>query len=295
MNDGSSAALDQRLRFVLGRFRDRYLATPVLRPDRLLFALLAKCPLPDFVILGAQKAGTSTLYDFLTRQPGVRGALRKEVGYFDARAPRSLTWYRAFFPPRWSLRNGFLTGEASPNYLFHPGVPERVAAALPAAKFIVILRNPIDRSFSHYRHALRYRTIAADTSFEEALNLEKNVMATVDTSNELDWRSPFMRYSFVSRSFYLPQLERWFRCIERERVLVVRFEDMLVDGVGVLQRVLQFLGLGADVVGVTPLKNPGISAPPMALRTRALLSETFREHNRQLSAVLDMDLADWGE
>src|SRR5258706_11489250 len=105
--------------------------------------------LPDFLIIGAQRSGTSTLYQYIARHPDVRGAFRKEVHYFDMHYDRGLDWYRACFPTR-----GF-TGESSPSYLIHPEVPARVAAVLPDIKLIAILRNPVERAYSAYNRNVR--------------------------------------------------------------------------------------------------------------------------------------------
>ena len=108
--------------------------------------------LPDFVIIGAQKAGTTSLWRYLVEHPQIVGPTEKEIHFFDARFDRGARWYRARFPLRASLRRGArLTFEASPYYLAHPFVPARVRAMLPDAKLVVLLRDPVERAWSHYR------------------------------------------------------------------------------------------------------------------------------------------------
>src|SRR5919108_6081357 len=101
---------------------------PILVPLRTLDA--GRRSLPDFVILGAQRAGSTTLYRALIAHPQVRRALLKEVHFFDLNYHRGLRWYRAHFPYR---SPGRITGEASPYYLYHPHAPKRVARDLPDA------------------------------------------------------------------------------------------------------------------------------------------------------------------
>src|SRR5215470_750369 len=119
--------------------------------------------LPDFLIIGAQKAGTTSLYAYLTAHRDVRPAGRKEVHYFDlgftAGAELGEGWYRSMFPLRARLaldgrRTGrpVRTGEASPYYLFHPAAPQRAAALVPEARLLVLVRDPVERAWSHYRH-----------------------------------------------------------------------------------------------------------------------------------------------
>ncbi|HEX9782521.1 MAG TPA: hypothetical protein VGA56_07280, partial [Opitutaceae bacterium] len=104
--------------------------------------------MPDFIILGAQKAGTTSLYAYLLEHPQVLPARKKEVHYFDLRYERGERWYRSHFPSQRamqargrSLGNRVITGEATPYYLFYPRAPERVASVVPNAKFIVLLRD----------------------------------------------------------------------------------------------------------------------------------------------------------
>src|SRR5215208_8528317 len=105
-------------------------------------------PLPDFLILGAQKAGTTALYAYLRWHPQITGPSFKEVSFFDRHYARGERWYRAHLP----MRRSSIVGEASPSYLFHPLAPERVAQMLPNARLVALLRNPVDRAFSHYQH-----------------------------------------------------------------------------------------------------------------------------------------------
>jgi Sulfotransferase domain len=115
--------------------------------------------LPGFLIIGAQKAGTTALYAYLRWHPAVLGPSWKEVSFFDRHYSRGEAWYRGQFPNALRLqlverRSGArpIVGEASPSYLFHPLAPERVAALLPGARLVALVRNPVERAFSHYQH-----------------------------------------------------------------------------------------------------------------------------------------------
>ena len=109
--------------------------------------------LPDFIIIGTQRGGTTSLYSYLASHPSVGPASTKEVHFFDNKYTKGLAWYRAHFPSAIEKyyaehiqKRKFITGESSPYYLFHPHVPKRVAKDVPHAKFIVLLRNPVDRA-----------------------------------------------------------------------------------------------------------------------------------------------------
>lgn len=147
-------------------------------------------PLPDFVIIGAQKAGTTTLFDMLAEHPEVSLSTVKEVHFFDLNFHRGEEWYRRHF-------DRHIAGEASPYYIFHPLVHDRMKALIPNAKAIVILRDPIDRALSHYFHevALGFETLP----IVEALKAE----------DQRTNRYGRKHFSYVARSRYMEQLEGW--------------------------------------------------------------------------------------
>jgi|SRR5690242_3518862 len=120
--------------------------------------------LPHFLIIGAQRCGTTSLFEYLARHPDVAPPSAKELHFFDSEYHKGDAWYRERFP---SLRNGFITGEATPYYIFHPHTPTRVRDWNSKVKLIVLLRNPVDRAYSHYHHEVRLGTESLD--FETAL------------------------------------------------------------------------------------------------------------------------------
>ncbi len=122
---------------------------------------------PRFLIIGAQRSGTTSRYEYRLVHPRVAPAARKEIHCFDLRFDKGMDWYRAQFP---DCAGGLVTGEASPYYVFHPHVPERVRRHLPDVKLITLLRNPVDRAYSHYQHEVRLER--EPLSFEEATERE---------------------------------------------------------------------------------------------------------------------------
>ena len=288
--------LPPRVRLGLGRVRDNYLAQPHVRLHRLLLAKLGYCPLPDFLIIGAQKAGTSSLYAHLCAHDRIRRAMRKEVRFFDQEYSRGLTWYRAFFPPRGSLDTR-LSGEATPNYLLHPLAPARVAETLPDVRLVAILRNPIERAFSHYQHALRFGAIEPHLTFEEALDSEQRLLSDDPQSKPPGGpvvpTSAYMRRSFVTRGVYVVQIRRWLERISPDRLLTVKFEDYLADSRACLERVLDFLHIGGPVHADPPHKNIGVYRSDMRDSTRAKLRAEFAPYNLQLAELVGIDVDDW--
>ena len=107
--------------------------------------------LPDFLIIGAQKAGTGFLHHYLTEHPAILSAAQKEIHYFTIHYGRGPGWYRAQFPlERLVHPAGHMTGEASPNYIYHPRAAERANDLVPSARIIAILRDPVSRATSHF-------------------------------------------------------------------------------------------------------------------------------------------------
>ncbi|MEJ2557594.1 MAG: sulfotransferase domain-containing protein, partial [Anaerolineae bacterium] len=120
--------------------------------------------LPDFLIIGAQKCGTDSLFRYLGGHPCIKLASSKEAHYFDLKFDKGINWYRSHFPLipyKYSVKRlrkqDLITGEATPYYLFHPHAPGRAAAIVPHVKLIVLLRNPADRAYSHYNHEVKYK------------------------------------------------------------------------------------------------------------------------------------------
>ena len=243
-------------------------------------------PLPDFLILGAQKAGTTALYAYLRWHPEITGPSFKEVSFFDRHYAKGERWYRAHMP----VRRRSLVGEASPSYLFHPLAPERVAGMLPGARLIALLRNPVDRAFSHYQHEVALGR--EPLSFEDAVDREDERM-----QGELErmLRDPsyfslaWWNYTYVARGRYAEQLERWFAAFPREQLLVLFTEELSADTAATYRRVLDFLGVTARDLESYPRifdrdyadMNPG---------TRARLHKEFENPNRRLASLLGRDL-----
>jgi hypothetical protein len=257
-----------------GAFRTYGRATAALRP------------LPDFLILGAQKAGTTALYAYLRWHPQVTGPSFKEVSFFDRHYAHGERWYRAHLP----IKRGGIVGEASPSYLFHPLAAERVAHMVPRARLIALLRNPVDRAFSHYQHEVALGR--EELSFEDALAQEDERM-----EGELErmlrdptyFSYPWWNYTYAARGRYAEQLERWLASFPRDQLLVLFTEELAADTAGTYRRVLDFLGVddrGLDSYPRIFEREYGGMDPA----TRSRLEEEFEEPNGRLAALLGREL-----
>lgn len=252
--------------------------------------------LPDFLVIGAARSGTTSLYRYLVDHPAIAAASRKEVQYFSLNHWRGIDWYRAHFPTPMKSRivqqrTGvpMQTGEATPYYLFHPMAAERIADELPGVKLIVVLRNPTERAFSHYLHEVALGV--EDLSFEQALDQESTRLEGEIERIRADARYPgfsYQHYAYLSRGHYHDQLMRWFSLLPRERFCILGSERFWADPLAGYAGVLRFLELPLE--GLTEFPTHNKSAPStMDTRTRDRLREYFAPHNQHLYELLNED------
>jgi hypothetical protein len=244
--------------------------------------------LPDFVILGAQRSGTTSLYKWITSHPSVVPATQKEVHYFDLHYERGENWYRAHFPV---ARAGRVTGEASPYLLLHPLAPARAGRDLPSTtRFIVVLRDPVQRAVSHYWHERRLK--AETEPLAVALALEEERLSGEVERVLLGERSfAHFHFSYATRGRYAEQLERWFAHVDRSRLLVVESEAMFADAEA-RARVIEWLGL-STAPGLFPAMNGAPRADPADPAALRMLEQYFEPRNEELFDLLGYRL--WGK
>jgi hypothetical protein len=243
----------------------------------------------------------------------------KELSFFniDSNYQRGGTWYSSFFK-QWSRET--IAGECTPSYLWDEKVPGRIKTLLPEARFIILLRNPVDRAYSAYWYAVA--NCDEDLSFEEALEAEP-------VRKEL---SPEVRgfSSYIDRGLYSRQVKRYLEKYDRSQVLIVIREDYKNDQVALLSKVTKFLEVDCDhefilkarhitrnvtriprfkkVHGHIPLLMRRFSLagrvlrrlnlkreayPPLSANMRRKLSERFRESNSELEMILGRKLDVW--
>jgi hypothetical protein len=246
-------------------------------------------PLPDFLIIGAQKAGTTALYAYLRRHPAITGPSWKEVSYFDRHYGRGEAWYRGNFPNRVRAR-GKLVGEASPSYMFHPLGPERVKALVPEARLVALVRNPVDRALSHYHHEVALGR--EPLSFEHALDAEDERLRGEEERLATDpsyFSRAWWSHAYKARGRYAEQLERWFAIFPPEQVLILPSEDLGAEPEGTYARVLAFLGAAPHRLDAYPRVFER-RYEAMSAETRARLAAEFEAPNRLLYELLGRDL-----
>jgi len=246
-------------------------------------------PLPDFLVLGAQKAGTTALYEYLRRHPQISGPSWKEVSFFDRHWARGESWYRGNFPNVARTR-GKHVGEASPSYVFHPLAPQRVEEVVPEARLIVLVRNPVDRALSQYNHEVALGR--EPLPFEEALDAEEERLRGEQERMAADPRyfsREWWSHTYKARGRYAEQLERWLAVFPREQLLVLPSDDLGSDPARAHAQVLEFLGASPQRLDSYPRVYER-EYEPMKPETRERLAAEFEEPNRRLYELLGRDL-----
>jgi hypothetical protein len=249
--------------------------------------------LPSALIIGTQKGGTTFLFDYLVQHPDVLPPLNKEIHYFDLNYARGVTWYRARFPYSYQLRGHAMTLDASPYYLAHPLVPQRVTDLLPGAKLIVLLRNPVDRAFSHYQHEVRGGR--ESLSFPQAIEREAERLAGEE--ERLRQESAYYsynhhRYSYMLRGVYIEQLRRWALHFPRSQLLVLQSEWLFRDPAAATVAVQGFLGLRPQRFERYEPSYQGNYERGMSADLRTRLASYFEPYNRELYQWLGEEF-DW--
>ena len=259
--------------------------------------------LPDFLIIGAQKGGTTSLYLYLNEHPNIGGAVIKEVSFFDKNYQQGLSWYRAQFPmplrqlyTRDIRKQNYTVGEASPGYLIYPHAPERIAKMLPRVKLIALLRNPVERAYSQYRHNVSRGF--EQLSFADAIEAEEErTQAETEKvlSNPNYNSTAFFRYSYLARGVYVDQLKHWLNFFPREQLLILKSEELNAEPMEIFKQTLTFLNvpvlipasLQKEFKHYNTAENTVASKIDPAMRER--LVAYFAPHNTRLYEFLGRD------
>ncbi|HMP97138.1 MAG TPA: sulfotransferase domain-containing protein [Kiritimatiellia bacterium] len=250
----------------------------------------------DFIVIGTHRGGTQSFYDYLLQHPHIVPALQPDSGFFDRNYSKGIEWYAHQFPLLSEYEAGqrpvgHITGENSSSYMYHPLVAERVKRHCPNAKFIVLLRNPTDRAYSHYRHSVRlgHETLKFRLALRmEPKRLERGTFLMRD--NPYHVSLSHQMHSYVTHGFYARQLQVWFRHFGPSRFLILRSEDYFADPIAASVNAFAFLGL--------PEFTPQWMEPPyvnpyevLTEETREKIDSIFKKSNEDLCRLLKWDRA----
>ena len=286
-----------------------FLENPQFNPYRFSFEKLYRKmtsrlrQLPDFIIIGAGRAGTTALYSYLIQHPLIAAASTDnnesvaDLHFFEYIISNNIQWYKSHFPILFSKsnkhKNSFITGEYTSTYMYHPDVPKRIFNLLPKIKLIVILRNPIDKAYSTYQQQFRFGEYT--TSFEDAINAEfRRIDLNKDfpelNSNNYDFEN-FVAQNIIRHGVYADYLETWLKIFDRKQILILNSDDLKKSTKETLRRVFNFLNVSNYDIKDTSQVNVG-KYPTINKITRKKLIEFFKPHNQRLNKLLDTEF-DW--
>jgi hypothetical protein len=225
-----------------------------------------KRKLPDFLIVGAAKSGTTSLYEYLIQHDQVLPALRKEINYWNQYKKFGLNWYRGNFPLQNESKNK-ITGEASVSYLRFPELAFEIKKDVPDIKIIIILRNPVDRAFSDYNYQLNHNKIET-LSFEEALAQES--------------QRPPGNLQYKIQSTYIDLIKPYFQSFPKENILVIDFNDLIKSPKEVMDKTCAFLQISKKNNWIFKPFNKLEYSTNLKSETKNQLKVFFKPYNEKL-------------
>ncbi|WP_250433638.1 sulfotransferase family protein [Hanstruepera flava] len=242
---------------------------------------------PSFIIVGAQKAGTTSLYKYLTQHPEIKPTLLKEVHYFDLNYDKPLSWYKSFFPLE--RNNKKITGEASPYYMFHPFAIKRIAEFNPNMKIIVLLRDPANRAISHYYHEARKGR--EKLGMREAFDAEQERLEGEQDRFKINPNyisNNYQRFSYKSRGLYANQIKAIKENFKESNILIIDSKDFFKQTKSTVQEVLEFVGVNKNFDIKTEKRfNVGNNIKdPREEQLYSELKEFYKEHNETLYKII---------
>jgi hypothetical protein len=243
--------------------------------------------LPNFLIIGAAKSGTTALYAYLRQHPEIFMSTPKELRYFSYYGPfpkelsgehihpgvKTLNEYEKYFE---GVRGEKIIGEASPMYLYRPGTAEKIKNLIPDVKMLAILRNPIDRAYSSYMHAIRDWKEPLK-SFKLALEKEQD---RIDQGWDILWH-------YKNAGLYAEQLARYYEVFDRDKIKVVLHDDLVSSSETLIEDIFKFLEVDKNFKPDTR-SRPNVSGLPKNTHFHSFMEKLFMQDNpiKNVSRVL---------
>jgi len=252
--------------------------------------------IPDFLVIGAKRCGTTSLYQHLPEHPCISKSPHDNMGFFNDNFHLGVNWYKSFFPTTFTRKKikskfgNFLAFDVTTKYMEEESTANNVYQTKPNMKIIIILRNPVDRAYSQYH--LSVRQTAERRSFEDVV--EENMNRLNKESHEYYEIKP--RFSakednYLKKGLYALQLRYWLKIFPRENILIVSTEEFESNQQIIYNKIFEFLNISKFEVKNTKKMEKG-NYPPMKSETRNLLLDYFRSHNHELFELINIKF-DW--
>lgn len=248
--------------------------------------------LPDFIVIGVVRGGTTSLFENLSKHPCVYSSSYDELGFFDSNFDLGLNWYRSLFPSIFQKKISefrkkcFMTYDVTPFYIWNPLAAQRIRDMFPTIKLIALLRNPIDRAYSNY--FLGVRSGSEKLSFEEAIEHEIKSLEGISLTDQTIYKRP---RSYIAKGFYAKQLEIWLQLFKKEQLLILQTEEFAKNPLTTLSEIFAFLKLPDCTL--TDFKKMNVAKyPPMKQETREFLRNYYLPYNNELYKMIGKSF-DW--
>lgn len=296
--DKSSSPKFNKNKFCLFRMKNRFLKfiyrqakyTIIQRNYCGITSSLRK--LPDFLVIGGKRCGTTSLFQFLQQHPMINLPPFDHMGFFDDNFHLGIRYYKSFYPLKTKHNNLKLDYDVTTSYLTSPYVPERIHQYLPNVKMIVLLRNPVNRALSEYHSNLRSDPTYG--KFESYIDNELKELATYDFSdkvfnNNYNLKNP--KTSYLKKGLYVDFLRKWFNLFPKKNFLIMPTELFAKDEKLIYEKIFGFLGLPDFEIKNTRYMEKGHYSP-MDNHLQMKLDAFFKQKNLELFQLIGQKF-DW--
>ena len=254
--------------------------------------------IPDFLVIGAKRCGTTSLYQHLSEHPCISRSPHDNIGFFNENYHLGINWYKSLFPTVFykkkmeSKNKQCLFFDVTSTYMEEELTAKNVYEVNPNQKIIVILRNPVDRAYSHYHVNVKEKS--EKRSFEDAvfeeMNRIKSERIIQNKNKNLRVFTP-NNIHYLKKGFYALQLKSWFKIFPREQILVLSTEEFQEDQNLIYKKIFDFLNIPNMKIKSTEKMEKG-NYIPMKDETRKLLLDYFRQYNYELFELINNEF-DW--
>jgi hypothetical protein len=244
--------------------------------------------LPDFLIIGAKRCGTTSLFTNLPKHPSIINSHHDNMGFFNDNFHLGVNWYKSFFPTQAFMEKSkkkygtSLSFDTTTTYMEHSSTAENVKKTKPDMKIIIMLRNPIDRAYSQYN-----RTIKIDGI--KSRNFEDVVMTEIEKlSDHKNTSFQILRdeSNYIKKGLYYEQLKPWFELFPRKNIGIFSTEDFKNDSQKTYDKIFDFLELTEFIINDNEIMEKG-NYSPMDKKTRNFLSNFYKSHNEKLFQLIE--------
>jgi hypothetical protein len=252
--------------------------------------------LPDFIVIGAAKSGTTSLYEYFRNHSNLFGSYKKEIGFFDNNYNLGTEWYRTWFPTKSSMEkrinnNKNLAYEVSPSYFQSPWCIKNMHETIPNPKLILVLRNPVDRTYSHYQHSTR-RGIKTKIPFRDLLNRDLETYERIKNEDNGIINKEFLWNSYIGPSIYAKLIKEWLKYFSLDQLLIFSTEELKKNHRDVFSRIHDFLNIKDEEIDTVTKHNTGGDYTPLDSDLRQKLINFFKPHNEELFNIINQKF-DW--